>query len=173
MTWSVADGVRGRRWRSTLLDGRELVGSLLLETTPEGRLARLELATAAGLLTLHPDGDGLHGNVVRPAGIDHLAFPWSADDLLLVVGTPTTAAAAARTLGERVGIGQGQTIHGVSIDLALAVRPATFRVARVGPRGWWFVTADSGQQTGVTLDLDGIPLLAEAADWPLELGSGT
>ena len=48
---------------------------------------------------------------------------------------------------------------------------ATFRVARVGPRGWWFVTADTGQQTGVTLDLDGIPLLADAEHWPLELDS--
>jgi hypothetical protein len=171
VTWSVADGTRGRRWRSMLVDGGELVGTLLLETAPDGRLAKLELATAAGLLSLHPEGEALHGNVVRPGGMDHLALGWTPDDLLLVVGTPTTAAAAARTLVDRVGIGQGQTIRGVSVDLALVVRPATFRVARVGPRGWWFVTADSGQQTGVTLDLDGIPLLAEPLDWPLELHS--
>jgi hypothetical protein len=147
------------------------VGALLLETTPDGALAKLEVAGAAGLLTLHPDGSTLHGNVVRPTGIDHLALAWSPEHLLLLAGTPTTAAAAARTLGERVGIGQGHTIAGVSVDVTLTVRPATFRVARVGPRGWWFVTADTGDRTGVTLDLDGIPLLGEAVDWPLELDS--
>jgi hypothetical protein len=169
VTWSVADGARGRRWRAVLRDDGEAVGVLLLETAPDGRPTRLELGTAAGLLTLHPEGDTLHGNVVRPEGIDHLALPWADADLLLVVGTPTTAAAAARRLGDRVGIGQGQTMRGVSVDGGLAVRPVTYRVARVGPRGWWFVAADSGQQTGVTLDLDGIPQLAEAVDWPLEL----
>ena len=172
VTWTVADGTRGRRWRSILVDGEEIVGVLLLETGPDGRPGKLELATAAGLLTLHPDGSTLHGNVVRPGGIDHVALPWADDHLLLVVGMPTTAAAAARTLTERVGIGQGHTIAGISIDIALTVRPATFRVARVGPRGWWFVTADSGQQTGVTLDLDGIAILEAAESWALELEPG-
>jgi hypothetical protein len=152
-----------------LTEEDQVVGVLLVETVPDGRLGKLELATAAGLLTLHPSDGMLHGNVVRPGGIEHIALPWTDDDLLLVVGTPATAAAAARTLGDRIGIGQGQTVRGVNVDVHLAVRPATFRVARVGPRGWWFVTADTGQLTGVTLDLDGIPLLADAADWPLEV----
>jgi hypothetical protein len=154
-----------------LLDDREVVGVLLLETRPDGRLGKLELGTAAGLLTLHPDGSALHGNVVRPDGVEHLSLPWTEDVILLVAGTPTTAAAAARTLGERVGVGQGCTIGGVSVDVRLVVRAATFRVARVGPRGWWFVTADTGERTGVTLDRDGVPLLVDAEDWPLELDS--
>ncbi|HEU0242375.1 MAG TPA: hypothetical protein VFQ75_00625 [Candidatus Limnocylindrales bacterium] len=165
----MADGVRGRRWRSILVDGNDVVGVVLLESAPDGAPVKLEVASAAGLLTLHPDGSTLHGNVVRPTGMEHVAVPWRDGSLLLAVGTPTTAAAAARTLAERVGIGQGHTVPGVSVDAQLHVRAVTYRVARVGPRGWWFVTADTGQQTGVTLDLDGIPLLAEAVDWPLEL----
>jgi hypothetical protein len=171
VTWSVADGLRGRRWRAMLTEEDYVVGVLLVEMASDGRLDRLELATAAGLLTLHIVGDTIHGNVVRPRGVDHIALPWNDGDLLLVVGTPATAAAAARMLGDRIGIGQGLTVPGVSVDMGLTVRRATFRVARVGPRGWWFVTADTGQQTGVTLDLDGIPLLAEAESWPLELDS--
>ena len=154
-----------------LVEEDRVVGVLLVETAPDGRLGRLELSTADGLLSLHIEGDTLHGNVVRPTGMEHIALPWSDGDLLLVVGTPATAAAAARMLGDRIGIGQGQTVSGVSVDVHLGVRRATFRVARVGPRGWWFVTADTGQQTGVTLDLDGIPLLADADHWPLELDS--
>ena len=127
-----------------------------------GGSGKLELSTADGLLSLHLEGDTLHGNVVRPTGMEHVALPWSERRPALVVGTPATAAAAARLLGDRIGIGQGQTVSGVSVDVHLGVRRATFRVARVGPRGWWFVTADTGQQTGVTLDLDGIPLLADA-----------
>ncbi len=68
ITWTVADGRHGRRWRSMLTDDGVLVGSLLLETRPDGSVAKLELATAAGLLTLHPEGSMLHGNVARPTG---------------------------------------------------------------------------------------------------------
>ena len=47
-----------------------------LEVAPNGRVTRLELTTGAGLLTLHPEPDesALHGNVVTPTGIRHLAF---------------------------------------------------------------------------------------------------
>ena len=62
---------RGRQARPALAgddpaDGAGLRHALLLETAPDGSFSHLELATPAGLLTLHPEGDGtLHGNVGR------------------------------------------------------------------------------------------------------------
>ncbi|HEY4633112.1 MAG TPA: hypothetical protein VIH00_04260 [Candidatus Limnocylindrales bacterium] len=97
--WSVADGRRGRRVREAISRGDTLVRTVLLELDPAGRCTRLELATAHGLLTLHPDRDGdqLHGNVVGPAGVRHLNFDWSADRELFVAGSPaSTAIVAAR-----------------------------------------------------------------------------
>ena len=57
------------------------------------RFAHLELSTAAGLLTLHPERDGtLHGNAVTAAGMRHVVgLPWPADSLLVVHGSPISA----------------------------------------------------------------------------------
>src|SRR5207245_3268482 len=69
LIWSIAEGRRGRRWRGSLLRGVSLIHSLLLEVTLVGRPSRLELATATGILTLHPEPDerSIHGNVVNAA----------------------------------------------------------------------------------------------------------
>ena len=73
LTWSVAEGIRGRRWRGAVTgaDG-ELAEVLAVETGPSGALTRLEMTTAAGLLTLHPAGSPvrLHGNIVRAGGVE-------------------------------------------------------------------------------------------------------
>ena len=76
IVWSIADGRRGRRWREVASVAGTMVRGVLLESDPMGRLARLEVTTAAGLLTLHPDANNtiLHGNVVTPAGVRHLRF---------------------------------------------------------------------------------------------------
>jgi hypothetical protein len=147
----------------------EMVGTLLLETTLYGRFAKLELATASGLLTLHPERDVLHGNIATPGGMTHVALPWSADAVLIVLGTPSTAAVAARSLEDRIGVGEGHTVAGVSVDVELDVRPATFRVVRAAERRWRFLPAHGGVETFVTMDEDGLPVLAEAEAWPLEL----
>ena len=78
VTWSVAEGRRGRRWREVRTREEGIVARLLLETDPDGRFAHLELSTAAGLLTLHPEGDGtLHGNAVTADGVEHVVgVPW-------------------------------------------------------------------------------------------------
>ena len=149
-----------------------MVGALLLETAATGEVLKLELATAAGLLTLHPEDSTLHGNVVRPAGIDHVALSWSGEQVLLVVGTPATAAAAARMLDTRIGVGEGHTIAAVSVDVELTVTAATYRVLRPAPRRWRFVAADGSGETAVTLDEDGTPVLDAAQQWPLELEPG-
>src|SRR5215208_2384288 len=71
--WSVSEGSRGRRWREVVYSGDRVFAALLLETHPTGTFAHLELATASGLLTLHPEGDDtLHGNVVASTGIEHV-----------------------------------------------------------------------------------------------------
>ena len=168
VVWTVADGARGRRWRSMLVEDAQLVGVLLLESSPDGALTRLELASAAGLLTLHPEGDALHGNVVRRAGVEHVTLPWRADSILLVGPSPATAAVAARQLASRVGVGEGRSVPGITVEIDLGIEPATFRVARTGDRRWRFVVADTGVEAVAELDDDGIPIVPEAASWPLE-----
>ena len=149
-----------------------LMGSLLLETGPDGSVAKLELTTAAGLLTVHPEGSMIHGNVARAAGLEHVTLPWPDRALLLVVGSPATAAAAARLLDPHVGVGEGRTFMGASIGVELAVVPTTFRVARLAERRWVFVVAATGDALAVDLDDDGIPSLAGGDTWPLELDHG-
>jgi len=96
--WSVAEGRRGRRWRSVRRDAAgRLVSDLLLELDPAGRWARLELATADGILTLHPapGGSAVLGNVVTAGGMRHVAEEWGRDYRLVVAGEPVAAAALA------------------------------------------------------------------------------
>jgi hypothetical protein len=176
LTWSLAEGRHGRRWRSTTLaaDGR-LAVVLLLEVAPDGRPSKLELAGAGGLLTLHPDEGGglLHGNVVRQTGIEHVSIPWSADHVLVVTASPVTAAVAARWLAGRTGVGEGASVKAVEVGPDLHPRPATWRVARFGEDRWHLGPAGSGD--GVTVDLDeaGIPMgYAGERAWPLELTAG-
>lgn len=174
LTWTVADGRRGRRWRAitTSADGR-LAESLLLETAPDGTFRRLELATPAGLLTLHPDeaGEALHGNVVRPAGVEHVALPWSPGHAVLAGGSAVTGAVAALALSASVGVGEGRAVRAVEVGDGLAIRRATWRAARVGDRRWRLLAADGGAAVAVELDGDGIPSgLGEELGWPLESG---
>jgi hypothetical protein len=145
VVWSVSEGTRGRRWREMrrTADGA-LITSLLLETHPDGRFAHIELSTAAGLLTLHPEADGtLHGNVVTVLGIRHvIGLAWAPQSVVLVEGSVIASAAAIRTLA-------GDAADGVRITLDLEV------VAIHEP-------------VSLEVDADGLPLLDDAASWPLE-----
>jgi hypothetical protein len=120
--------------------GEGIRSSLLLELDREGRFSHLELSTAAGLLTLHPEGDGtLHGNAVTADGVHHVVgLPWDADGTVLLDGSAVCRAAA-----------RGRT--GVVIGLDLDLRGVTELVI---PR-----LADS----------DGLPVLDDAVSWALEL----
>ena len=145
VVWSVSEGSRGRRWREirgTANGG--LITSLLLETHPDGRFAHIELSTATGLLTLHPEADGtLHGNVITEAGIRHIeGLPWTPRSIVLVDGSALGSAAALRTLVDGVA-------HGVRISLELDV-------------------VAIHEAISVEVDDDGLPMLADAAAWPLE-----
>lgn len=140
LTWSVAEGARGTRWRESVERDGRLVRSLLLEVAPHGRVTRLELTTAAGLLTLHPEPDesALHGNVVTPTGIRHLAFDWGPDHALRVEGSRATDATAGLTT-------PGGVARGLRIGDDLVPRAGTW-----------------------TVDAEALAALADERTWPLE-----
>lgn len=146
VVWTVADGRRGRRWREVRSRDGVTDRALLLETDPEGRVTRLELSSAAGLLTLHPErGDAaLHGNVARPAGVDHHAFDWSPAHALLVDGSLATLAALARR-------GPAGRIAILRVGDDLVPSADTLDVDRLA----------------VALDADGIAT-GDGPSWPLE-----
>jgi hypothetical protein len=170
LTWSVADGRRGRRWRAvTTMDG-VVTHALLLEVDSKGRLARLELTTAAGLLTLHPEPDGatLHGNVVTADGVRHLAFPWSHEHGLSIVGRPIADAVTAHRLADSCGVGEGRLVETRSIGPDLAITRASVRFERMAEDTWRIVDP-AGTRT-LLLDSRGVPAgLVGSAEWPLEL----
>jgi hypothetical protein len=173
VVWSVADGRRGRRWREVVVGpGGGIRSSLLLETDPDGWFSHLELSTVAGLLTLHPEGDGtIHGNTVTGggpgigAGVWHVAgLPWGRDDALVIDGSALASAAVARSLLARQAEGTVVEWPGIAVDLDLAVHRRSVRVERRDPGHWRIATDDP-----LEIDGDGVPLLAEARTWPLEL----
>lgn len=150
VSWSVAEGCHGRRWRWTVVDKADDGGATdvvrhagLLELDPDGRFARLELASTTGLLTLHPD-DGrnrVHGNVVRPDGVEPIDLAWTEVDAVGIESDP---------FGSALAKWQGR---------GLLVRPTLRVEARLGP-------APAASTLG--LDARGIPILAAAAEWALE-----
>jgi hypothetical protein len=153
VTWSVAEGGKGRRWREVVVEAGSIVHSLLLETFPDGRFAHLELSTPAGLLTLHPEGDGsVHGNAITVGGVAHIrGLPWSSAGVVLVEGS-VAAGTAAAVFADRAAA-TIPAIH-VRADLSLAnqaVRPIDL------PHG---------------VDPDGLPVLDAGVTWPLDEEGG-
>jgi hypothetical protein len=144
VTWSVAEGRRGRRWREVVAaaGGRSIQSSLLLELDPDGRFSHLELSTATGLLTLHPEGDGtLHGNAVTERGIEHVAGrPWRRDAVVLVEGSAVCLAVAPPA---------GTNVGALHVSLALEL---SFGAVAIEPSGI----------------ADGLPELINGRSWPLE-----
>ena len=168
IAWSVAEGRRGRRWRAVaLLDGA-ITHTLLLELTTAGRLARLELTTPAGMLTLHPEPNEaeIHGNVVVADGrVRPLAFEWSPDHELVVLGRPIGTAVALHRRRGSLAAGGSLTIPVLAISESLAVTPDALRVKRSGPDLWLVGMAD-GPLSEFTTDRDGLP--PAEGTWPLE-----
>jgi hypothetical protein len=170
LTWSLADGRRGRRWRAVTTLDAVITHALLLEVDLDGRTARLELTTPVGLLTLHPDQDGtnLHGNVVGAQGVRHIALPWSDAHGLSVDGRPIVDAVSAHRLAATCGVGEGVAVEVVAIAPDLSIRSETVRFERVAD-GTWRISGPAGERT-LTIDPRGIPTgLADAEEWPLEL----
>ena len=170
IAWSVADGRRGRRWRTATTRGGALETALLLEVAEDGRPARLELATAAGLLTLHPEAAGaLHGNAVTTGGVRHLTLAWSDEHALELEANPVPSAVTAARLAPTVAAGNAKAVHVVVVGHDLVVREAERRFERLDGAGSWRIVGD-GHATLLDVDPDGLPVWPEpSADWPLEL----
>ena len=175
VVWSVADGRRGRRWRTVTRRHGTVASSLLLEVDPDGRPARLELATAAGLLTLHPESAGLlHGNAVTGGGVRHLTLAWSDDHELEFEPFAVGGAVTADRLGRKVLAGQGRTVPVVAISLDLHVREMERRYERLAATTWRI--EGHGDSRLLDVDEQGLPAWpvpagerTGAAAWPLEL----
>jgi hypothetical protein len=142
----------------------------MLETSPGGKVLRLELATASGLLTLHPAADGrsIHGNIVHVGGVRPLAFAWSVDHELEIVDRPGPTVVMVRRLAKTVEVGGGETVPVLSIDASLVVRPGNRMVRRLSPERWLIADVAGGREMTIELDADGIPVLGAPADWPLD-----
>ena len=171
LVWSVAEGLRGRRWRATATVEGRMTHALTLEVDNDGRPTRLELATDAGLLTLHPEPDegSIHGNVVHRGGVRPLAFPWGPDHELEVVDRPIATAVMLRRLAGSVAVGEGETVAVLAIDRALAVRRGSRLVRRLAERRWQVADLRGGREVILELDAEGVPVLGRSAhDWPLE-----
>jgi hypothetical protein len=147
-----------------------LIRTLLLETTPAGRPARLELATVYGLLTLHPEPDesAIHGNVVGPDGVAHLAFPWGPGHDLLVVHSPASTAVIVGRLAAAVAVGESERCAVLRIDDTLRPEPGTLVVERTAPDGWRLRGPDPDDAQLLTVDALGRMVLPDAETWPLE-----
>ena len=147
VTWSVAEGRRGRRWREAVTRDGIVVHSLLLELDRDGRFAHLELTTLAGLLTLHPEADGtLHGNAVTASGVTHVRLPWEPDEVIVVEHSVVCQAVAATWQLARGHDALG--VIRVKPDLSLErERPAS-----------WAADEDGGE----------LPVLEDPQVWPLE-----
>jgi len=172
LLWTVAEGERGRRWRSSIIDAAgRLERTLLLEVTSGGTIGRLELASAAGLLTLHPshDGSAVHGNVATPMGMRHIALAWSATHRILVDGSPIGTAVVLTGLADTIGVGEGRIVPVLAVSDDLDAVPAVRRFARVGPGTWWVVDPAGGARDRVVLDERGVPVLDAHEEWPLEI----
>ncbi|MEW5990800.1 MAG: hypothetical protein AB1736_05565 [Chloroflexota bacterium] len=163
-TWSMAEGTRGRRWRWSMSDRRGLVEVHTVELNPDGRFARLESATAAGLLTLHREPDGsLHGNRVGERGVDHLTFAAPAPEVVVVGSGPLAVAiASAGSPAEAAAAG----CLAVSDDLDVSAVAVSVRRSTGGD-----VELRIGRgELRATLDADGLPVdgAGSSTSWGLE-----
>jgi len=167
VTWTVAEGRRGRRWREAVAHGDGLVHSLLLETGPDGRFSHLELTTLAGLLTLHPEPDGtLHGNrVVTGDAVEPIAGrPFGPSALLVVAGSPISLAADAWALVDRVPVGASVIVSAAVVDETGRVTiDDQFPVERLGAGRWRIGEVE------IDVDDRGVPVLDGPAPMSTEV----
>ena len=131
-------GAAGRRWREAIVGDDGLRHSLLFESAPDGSFSHLELATPAGLLTLHPEADGtLHGNAIEASGIRHVAgLPWDARGVVDIEGSSIAGAAAARSLDGELESGGSLRRSVLRITAGLLITTGPGLVERIDAETW-------------------------------------
>jgi hypothetical protein len=178
VTWTIADGERGRRWREATTGlgtaegaSRGLAHAVTMETGHAGQWLRLEVAALAGLLSLHPDRDGsVNGNVVSETGVRHVGLGIVEPPLVDVRGSLVAETALCRALERQVAAGEGSTVSVVRVSATLDIEVAELQVMRTDARTWELADAD-GIRT-VSMGDRGAPVTSDAgAKWPLETGS--
>ena len=170
VTWTIAEGRRGRRWREVVAHGEAVRHSLLLETGADGRFSHLELARAGGLWTFHPEPDGtLHGNHVDPDGrtvrhVEGLPFASrrSARHRRLSAGGRGRGVAPGRACSRWV---RTSTLAAVVLRATGAVEAVTSMPVERLAKGTWRL----GEGRPFEIDADGIPVLADREIRPLEV----
>jgi hypothetical protein len=180
LLWSIAEGRRGARWRASTSRDGALLSNLMLEVSVTGRPTRLEIATPAGLLTLHPEPDGVsaHGNVVGVDGVRPLAFEWSPRHWFESRQSPVVAAALCRAFLSELEVGEFRLVPGLHVHDDLTVWRGQRGVQRLTPTRFLIEEADnSGWE--LSLDDEGLPIFeagetrtpdSEAAPlWALEV----
>jgi hypothetical protein len=171
VTWSIAEGRRGRRWREVVAFDEGLWHALLLETGPDRRFAHLELAAPGLLASLHPEPDGtVHGNAVDSADrrVRHVVgLPTAPEGLVVVDGSIVALAAVAWQLTGELEPGRGRAFTVVRLDLAGDVTVDTdVPIERATATAWMI-----GEST-IDVGEDGQPMLAGGSTVPLELDPG-
>lgn len=181
VTWTIADGERGRRWREVTArpigadtadrGSGGVAHAVTMETGHAGQWLRLEVAAPAGLLSLHPDRDGsINGNLVSEAGVRHIALGAVEPPLVDVRDSLVAETALCRALERVVTAGEGSTVSVVRVSSTLDVEVSELQVMRTDARIWELTDAD-GIRT-VSMGDRGAPVTVDAgAKWPLETGS--
>jgi len=169
VTWTVADGRKGRRWREVVTRGTAVIHALLLESDRERRFSHLELARPDGLWTFHPELDGmLHGNHVGRGEMEvrHVVgWPFGSDHELIVEGSPVSLAALAWRRASSVADGVAVDVAGVVIRLGGDLdQAATVRIERLSRMRWRV-----GEGDPFEVDDEGLPLLHDGETRALEL----
>jgi hypothetical protein len=115
--------------------------------------------------------------VVTPAGVRHLALPWSHDHELAIEGQPVADAVMVRRLAAKWPVGEGRQIPVVAVTRDLEVREWRRRYRRLTVTDW-SIEGDGGDRTA-SVDERGLPIwpasrgetsgAGEPTEWPLEL----
>ena len=168
VTWTVAEGRHGRRWRELAIDLTGAARSLTLETDNQGAWQRLEIAGGTGLLSLHPESDSsIHGNVASRTGVRHLSIGVVKPARVDVPGSLVAEAALCWTLARQVRVGERKTITVASVAEPVSVGLVELSVDR-RTTGTWELR-DGDRRRLVEIDDGGLPVAHVGAErWPLE-----
>jgi len=168
VTWTVAEGRHGRRWRELAIEPAGATRSLTLETDGHGAWQRLELAGGSGLLTLHPESDGsIHGNVASRTGVRHLSLGAVKPPRVDVPGSLVAEAALCWSMVRHVRVGERKTISVVSVAEPVSAGIVELSVDR-RTTGTWELR-DGDRRRLVEIDDAGLPVAHVGSQrWPLE-----